>query len=68
MLEYSYENLAYIVNNYEGIEQEQVDDIEHYLKYAWPIIPHDRKISVQNEYKKAGNLGGVLSEEISETL
>lgn len=50
-MDYSYENLAYIVNNLDGVSNQQVDDVCEVLKFGWYGLDDYRRGIVYEEFK-----------------
>jgi len=64
--DYSYENLASIANNLEGILPEELDNITMKIRLAWPLLSDIRKSKIYEVYKVNQRTDEKLDELFSE--
>lgn len=65
-MDYSYENLAFIVNNLEDISSNQIEIVCQKIKYGWPALHHFRKSQIYNEFKLNKRNSEILEEDFKE--
>lgn len=65
-MDYSYENLGYIVNNLDGISSEQVEIICEKIKFGWYGLDAFRRKMVYDEFKFNRRSPEALEKEFKE--